>query len=111
MLDSVKQLSFYTECFNDAPRWSEPTDAVDPKLADAILATARMLNREKATSRTTLRQATMIDALLEFQKQVFSVSIRSGPRIAECLRRLVVPTRAGGNADISIEFNRWDNVR
>ena len=39
------------------------------------------------------------------------VSIRSGPRIAECLRRLVVPIRAGGNADISIEFNRLDNVR
>ncbi|WP_437412942.1 hypothetical protein [Sinorhizobium meliloti] len=83
MLDSVKQLSFYTDCFNDAPRWSEPTDAVDPKLADAILATARMLNREKATTTRELElwativgphydRPTMIDALLEFQKQVFS---------------------------------------
>jgi len=83
MLDSVKQLSFYTDCFNDAPRWSEPADAVDPKFADAILATARMLNRETETTTRELElwativgphynRPTMIDALLEFQKQVFS---------------------------------------
>ncbi|MDX0497987.1 AbiV family abortive infection protein [Sinorhizobium medicae] len=88
MLDSVKQLSFYTDCFSDAPRWSEPTDAVEPKLADALLATARMLNREKETTTRELElwativgphynRPSMIDALLEFQKQVFSEGLSS----------------------------------
>jgi len=83
MLDTVKQLSFYTDCFNDAPRWSVPTDAVDPKFADAIVAIARMLNRDTETTIRELElwatvvgphydRPTMIDALLEFQKQVYS---------------------------------------
>ncbi|MGI8391963.1 AbiV family abortive infection protein [Brucella anthropi] len=82
MLDSVKQLSFYTDCYGEAGRWSEPSDAVDPKFAVSILATARMLNRQKVTTERELElwativgphydKPTMIDALLEFQKQVF----------------------------------------
>jgi len=80
MLDTVKQLAFYTDCLNASPRWSEPTDAVDPNFADAILATARMLNRD---SETTVRELelwttlvgphyakpTMVDALLRFQNR------------------------------------------
>ena len=83
MLDTVKQLSFYTDCFNDAPRWSEPTDAVDPQFAKAIIATARMLRHERETTIREIElwtkivgphynKPTMVDALLEFQQQVFS---------------------------------------
>lgn len=81
MLDSVKQLAFYTDCFNASPRWSEPTDAVDPKFADAILSTARLLNRDCETTVRELElwttivgphyaKPTMFDALLRFQRQV-----------------------------------------
>lgn len=82
MLDSVKQLSFYTDCYGKAGRWSEPSGAVDPKFAVSILATARMLNRQTMTTERELKlwasivgphydKPTMVDALLEFQKQVF----------------------------------------
>ncbi len=82
ILDAVKQLAFYTDCFNASPRWSEPTDAVDPNFAGAILSTARMLNRECETTVRELElwtkivgphyaKPTMVDALLRFQKQVY----------------------------------------
>lgn len=81
MLDSIKQLAFYTDCFNASPRWSSPADAVAPDFAEAILSTARLLNRD---SETTVRELelwativgphyakpTMVDALLKFQHQV-----------------------------------------
>jgi len=83
MLDTVKQLAFYTDCFTAFPRWSEPTDAVDPNFADAILSVARMLNRECETTVRELElwttivgphyaKPTMVDALLRFQKQVYA---------------------------------------
>lgn len=81
MLDSVKQLAFYTDCFNASPRWSEPTDAVDLNFAVAILSTARFLGRDCETTVRELElwttvvgphyaKPTMVDALLMFQKQV-----------------------------------------
>jgi hypothetical protein len=88
MLDAVKQLSFYTDCYGDAGRWSEPTDAVDPAFAVSILATARLLNREAQTTERELElwvtivgphygQPTMVDALLNFQKQLFVEGLSS----------------------------------
>lgn len=81
MLDTVKQLALYTDCFNASPRWSEPNDAVDPDFAHAILSTAHMLNRERETIVRELElwativgphydKPTMIDALIRFQRQV-----------------------------------------
>lgn len=40
LLDSVKQLGFYTDCLN-AAHWSEPVDVVDEGLARTLVATAR----------------------------------------------------------------------
>lgn len=88
MLDSVKQLSFYTDCYGDAGRWSEPSDAVDPQFAISILATGRMLNRQTRTTERELElwvtivgphygKPTMIDALLDFQRQVFVEGLSS----------------------------------
>lgn len=83
MLDSVKQLSFYTDSYGSAGRWSEPSEAVDPQFAISILATARMLNRQTQTTARELElwativgphygKPTMIDAVLDFQKQIFN---------------------------------------
>lgn len=81
MLDSVKQLALYTDCFNDSVRWSEPTEAIDPKFAEAILSTAHLLSRDRETTERELvlwvtivgphyDKPTMVDALLRFQAQV-----------------------------------------
>ncbi|WP_225982154.1 AbiV family abortive infection protein [Qipengyuania flava] len=88
MLDSVKQLSFYTDCFTEKARWSEPGEAVDAPFAPAILATARLLNRETATSERELElwveylaphyaKPTMGDALLAFQRRLFDEGLTS----------------------------------
>lgn len=88
MLDTVKQLAFYTDCFNASPRWSEPTDAVDPNFADAILSIARRLNRDCETTVRELElwaaivgphydRPTMVDALLRFQEQVYAEGLSS----------------------------------
>lgn len=83
LLDTVKQLSFYTDCYNDKPRWSDPDEAVDPKFSAAIIAIARMLNYETDTTVRELElwssivaphygKSTMVDALLKFQKLAFA---------------------------------------
>ncbi len=88
MLESVKQLSFYTDCYGEAGRWSEPSDAVDPKFAVSILATAQMLNRKTETTERELElwativgphcgKPTMINALLDFQRQMFVEGLTS----------------------------------
>jgi AbiV family abortive infection protein len=88
MLDTMKQLSLYTDCYGDAGRWSEPSSAVDPDFAVSILATARILDRQTATTERELElwativgphydKPTMIDALLDFQKQVFIEGLSS----------------------------------
>ena len=82
MLDRVKQLSFYTDCFTDMARWSEPGAAVDTPFAPAIIATAKLLNREAETSVRELElwvecvaphyaKPTMGDAILVFQQRLF----------------------------------------
>ncbi|MEQ8251475.1 MAG: AbiV family abortive infection protein [Oceanibaculum nanhaiense] len=95
MLDSVKQLSIYTDCFSDAPRWSEPADAVDMDFAAGILTIAKMLNRDEEITVRELElwtaivgphydKSTMIDALLEFQRQVFAEGLsKTTPEIME----------------------------
>lgn len=88
MLDSVKQLSFYTDCYGNVGRWSEPSDAVDPEFAKAILATAHLLNRDEETTERELElwssivgpnygKATMVDALLDFQQKLFAEGLTS----------------------------------
>lgn len=88
MLDSIKQLSLYTDCYGAAGRWSEPSDAVDPDFAISILATAKMLNRQTRTTERELElwvnivgphysKPTMIDALLDFQRQIFAEGLSS----------------------------------
>ena len=83
LLDTVKQLAFYTDCFNVSPRWSEPINAVDPKFAEAILSTAQFLNHENETTVRELElwstivgphndKPTMVDALLRFQSQIYA---------------------------------------
>jgi AbiV family abortive infection protein len=83
MLDTIKQISFYTDCFNDKPRWSEPGEAVDADFAPAIVATAKLLNRDTVTTTRELElwvefvrphydQPTMASALLAFQRQMFN---------------------------------------
>lgn len=82
MLDTIKQLALYTDCFNAAPRWSDPSLAVDPAFADAILAVAKVLNRDAATSVRELelwielvgpyyKTASMVEALLRWQQAMF----------------------------------------
>jgi AbiV family abortive infection protein len=82
MLDSVKQLSFYTDCFTEKARWSEPNEAVDQPFAPAILAVAKLLNRESTATVRELQlwvqlvaphynKPTMKDAVLTFQKELF----------------------------------------
>lgn len=82
MLDAVKQLCFYTDCFNESPRWSDPGDAVDPSFAHSIIATAKMLHQERVTTARELQlwveivkphyeKPSMALALLAFQEVVF----------------------------------------
>ena len=46
VLDTVKQLGFYTDCCGSA-HWSEPPAVIDEKLAQTILFTAKVLLRKK----------------------------------------------------------------
>ncbi|BBI21784.1 hypothetical protein EKJ_26310 [Qipengyuania flava] len=82
MLNAVKQLCFYTDCFNENLRWSDPSDAVDPSFAPAIIGTAKMLNRERVTTQKELKlwmeivkphyeKPTMAGDLIEFQREAF----------------------------------------
>ncbi|WP_454686962.1 AbiV family abortive infection protein [Agrobacterium leguminum] len=82
VLDSVKQLSFYTDSYGKAGRWSEPVEAVEQELAASIIATAKVLNRQGKTTERELEiwvahvrphynKPTMVAALLRFQKQLF----------------------------------------
>ena len=82
MLDTIKQLALYTDCFNAVPRWSSPDDAIDAKFAEAILSVAKLLNREATTSVRELElwvelvgphynAAGMVAALLRWQQAMF----------------------------------------
>lgn len=82
MLDMIKQLALYTDCFGAAGRWSNPADAIDPKFAEAIVAVAKLLNREETTSIRELElwvemvgpqygKAGMVEALLRWQQAMF----------------------------------------
>lgn len=83
MLDTIKQISFYTDCFGDKARWSCPGEAVDADFAPAIIAIAKLLKGSERV--TTVRELqlwvdhvsphygkpAMAAALLAFQQQVF----------------------------------------
>lgn len=88
MLDTVKQLSIYTDCYGDEARWSAPGEAVDLEFAPAIIATAKMLSSERETTVRELElwvqyvrphygQPTMPDAMLSFQHQLFEEGLTS----------------------------------
>lgn len=90
MLDTIKQLAFYTDCFNDIPRWSEPSDAIDPKFAESILCIAKMLNNDQTTTLRELElwvdlfapfydKPGMIEALLRFQQAMFDEGLSDNP--------------------------------
>lgn len=81
LLDSVKQLSFYTDSYGKEGRWSEPVEAVDQDLACCIIETAKALNRQDETTERELvlwvehvrphyNKPTMVAALLRFQEQL-----------------------------------------
>jgi len=93
MLDAVKQLCLYTDCYGDAARWSDPASAVEPDFTRGILATAKMLNREQVTTVRELElwasivgphynKPTMTDALLRFQEQAFAEGLTTTTREA-----------------------------
>ncbi|MBN7804705.1 AbiV family abortive infection protein [Agrobacterium rosae] len=88
LLDSVKQLSFYTDSYGESGRWSEPVEAVDPNLAVSILSTAQVLNRQTETTERELElwitivgphynRPSMVAALLNFQNQLFQEGLTS----------------------------------
>lgn len=88
MLDTVKQLSIYTDCLNEQPRWTEPNEAVDAPFAPAIIATARLLNRDATTTvrelelwvehvRPHYNKPTMPGAMLAFQRKLFAEGLSS----------------------------------
>lgn len=49
MLDSIKQIGFYTDCYGNR-NWSEPQEVIEKKLAQTILAIARILCPKRETS-------------------------------------------------------------
>lgn len=93
MLDVVKQLCLYTDCYGNAARWSDPASAVEPDFSRAILATAKILNREQITTARELElwasivgphydKPTMTDALFRFQEQAFAEGLTTTTREA-----------------------------
>lgn len=85
MLDIIKQLSLYVDCYGNNSRWSSPKD-IEPELTKAIIATARILNRDNETTEKELQLwvdivgphyglPSMVAALLEFQKQMFEIGL------------------------------------
>ena len=46
MLDQLKQLGFYSDCFGDA-HWSEPARVIDENLAKSLVGIANLLANEK----------------------------------------------------------------
>jgi len=121
MLERVKQLSFYTDCFTDNVRWSEPGEAVDAPFAPAIVATAKLLNREAETSVRELElwvecvaphyaRPTMSDAMLMFQRRLFDegLTTRTPEAMEAFMRGKPVPVannggKTGASADASKE--------
>ena len=112
MLDSVKQLSIYTDCFGESVRWSAPGEAVDHEFAPAIIATAKMLNNERETTvreldlwvqhvRPHYNKPTMPDAMLAFQRQLFEEGLTSTtPESLESFMRGVpVPVDGAAQAE------------
>ncbi len=90
LLDAVKQLAFYSDCLGENARWSNPEDAVEPQLAASILGVAKLLNRDKVTEVRELElwvklvgphyaKPSMVDALLNFQRQMFEEGLTDIP--------------------------------
>jgi AbiV family abortive infection protein len=46
LLDSIKQLGFYTDCLGDG-NWSEPAEVIENGLAQSLVATAELLSLKK----------------------------------------------------------------
>jgi len=99
MLDAVKQLSFYTDCFGENGRWSEPGEAVDLEFAPAILAVAKILTREEQTTVRELQlwvqyvrphygKPSMAGAMIAFQHHLFQEGLTmTAPEALELFMR------------------------
>lgn len=109
MLDTIKQLSFYTDCFNEKPRWSEPGEAIDADFAPSIVATAKMLNRDQVTTvrelelwiefvRPHYNKPSMANAVLSFQRKMFDegLSSTSPEQLEAFMRAGPVPVSTDG---------------
>jgi len=90
ILDGVKQLALYTDCFTNAVRWSEPSDAVDPDFAPSIIALAKILNRDRKTEVRELElwvqlvapvyaAPGMLQAVIEFQRRMVEEGLSETP--------------------------------
>ncbi len=101
MLDSVKQLSIYTDCFTEKGRWSEPGEGMDAAFAPAIIATAKVLSRQSETSVRELElwvecvaphyaKPTMSKAMLTFQRRLFDEGL--SPTTPEAMEAFICGT-------------------
>jgi len=54
VLDQVKQLGFYTDCFGNA-RWASPTDTVDGSVARQLVRIAQILAQNRKHTETEVR--------------------------------------------------------
>lgn len=50
VLDSVKQISIYTDCLGSGGNWSDPDNVIDKELAQGLVDTADLLSRRKDVS-------------------------------------------------------------
>lgn len=78
LLDAVKQVSFYTDCFGDR-HWSIPSEVVDSDLARAMLQSAKMMWGSRPVTAREVElwgeivgphygQSTMVSAVIGWQK-------------------------------------------
>jgi AbiV family abortive infection protein len=90
MLDTIKQLAFYTDCLNASPHWSAPVDVIDPEFAESIIAVAKLLNRDRVTEVKELElwvelfgpyydKPGMVEALLRFQQRMVDEGLTDTP--------------------------------
>ncbi len=47
LLDSIKQISIYTDCLGSKGNWSDPENVIDSDFAEGLVTTADLLSRKK----------------------------------------------------------------
>src|SRR5690348_11847392 len=50
ILNSLKQVGLYTDCYGSNAHWSEPKEIIDSTLARTLVGTAELLSKEKIVS-------------------------------------------------------------